>query len=757
MSSRWMGIVCSIFLGMFLWFDISPAFAVTDFNLGGSDTYNAVVGGASANARLGRYNIGYANFDGDGKTDIILTEFSSPHSIYIILGSQIDGSLEQVLDTNELTDFFLRYTPANADEYNQYYTAYGADFDGNGRDELIIANDSSSHGGVNNRGSLYIIYDSILSGYSGTGTTVSLATTSAWNIKILGANADDYIGSSFFARSDLNNDNLPDLVLTSLFTDYSFADAGSGYVIFSTLLNGYKSSTGNLLPLSNSANYHYRIDGPAAASGILSYTFAPTYDYDNDAKDDLLLMAALTDFTESGSGSYYFLSNTLLDDYTGTGNVLSLTDSSDYNLRLDSPEAGSAVGYSLASMGDVNGNNKTDLILTASYATNSPDSEDGTIFLIYDSIFESLTGTGNTIDLTDSSNYTVKYTGMDSDVSLGESTWLGDYSNDGKLDLITHDYYNIYVLDNALLSSYSGTGNTIELGDANTYSYKFYKDGNIFITSHTYADVNGDGSLDFIMDALNETFLTRANADGNYIVLNFPHTFTELGSSHSFAGTAATLAGSVQSTSATTSIAGVWYQVDSTNPDPAGWNTCIAADGNFDSKSERYTCSIQRLGPGVHTVYIRAVDQKGTYSPASGYQRIVVRVNESGASTREALPPQCHAFKPTGVPELFQINTVGTSATIFFSPIRGNTNSYFIRYGTSPSFFEHGFILNEDNSNGVISSTIRHLLPQTTYYFQVRGGNGCMPGDWGNVLKATTTKQSLLQKFYLYLGNRGRN
>jgi LysM repeat protein len=45
-------------------------------------------------------------------------------------------------------------------------------------------------------------------------------------------------------------------------------------------------------------------------------------------------------------------------------------------------------------------------------------------------------------------------------------------------------------------------------------------------------------------------------------------------------------------------------------------------------------------------------------------------------------------------------------------------------------------------SSGVISYTLNSLSSNTTYYIQIRAGNGCMPGRWSNEIKITTTKKS---------------
>jgi hypothetical protein len=52
--------------------------------------------------------------------------------------------------------------------------------------------------------------------------------------------------------------------------------------------------------------------------------------------------------------------------------------------------------------------------------------------------------------------------------------------------------------------------------------------------------------------------------------------------------------------------------------------------------------------------------------------------------------------------------------------------------------FPHGLY------KGVIDYTIKELRPSTTYYFKVRGGNGCAPGGWSNTLSAKTEGYSII-------------
>src|SRR5690606_13295638 len=58
-------------------------------------------------------------------------------------------------------------------------------------------------------------------------------------------------------------------------------------------------------------------------------------------------------------------------------------------------------------------------------------------------------------------------------------------------------------------------------------------------------------------------------------------------------------------------------------------------------------------------------------------------------------------------------------------------------YSTNSNSEEFGFEFMND-ANGVISVDIQGLKANTVYYFKVRAGNGCQPGDWSNILAART-------------------
>lgn len=115
--------------------------------------------------------------------------------------------------------------------------------------------------------------------------------------------------------------------------------------------------------------------------------------------------------------------------------------------------------------------------------------------------------------------------------------------------------------------------------------------------------------------------------------------------------------------------------------------------------------------------------------------------NASGPST-----PGCDSQIGIGSPDIFEIQTSNTSATIYFSPPQNPYSSFYIAYSTKNTYWEYGIEFNQSYSSGAIGYKINALNPNTLYYFQSRAGNGCASGTWGNVLSAKTTNSVTTHK-----------
>lgn len=105
--------------------------------------------------------------------------------------------------------------------------------------------------------------------------------------------------------------------------------------------------------------------------------------------------------------------------------------------------------------------------------------------------------------------------------------------------------------------------------------------------------------------------------------------------------------------------------------------------------------------------------------------------NNSGSSNSNssASAPSCGDGKPGNAPQISSIRRTGVKQlTVMWNKANDPVTYYLIAYGTKPGRYEYATPQTGDSNT--TSYTINELSPNQTYYFSIRGGNGCMPGDY---------------------------
>ena len=179
-----------------------------------------------------------------------------------------------------------------------------------------------------------------------------------WFKKYEGGGMQDYFGASVRTISDIDGDDLDDILAGAYYADPGgLTDAGSAYL--------YSSGTGNLIRQFNGL----------AAGDAFGYSLASISDLDGDGKEDVVIGATRADPGGiSGAGSVYIYSS-------GTGNLIK---------QFNGSVAWDMLGYSLASISDLDGDGKEDVVIGA-YAADPGGLTDAGSVYIYSS------GTGNLI------------------------------------------------------------------------------------------------------------------------------------------------------------------------------------------------------------------------------------------------------------------------------------------------------------------------------------------------------------------------
>lgn len=385
--------------------------------------------------------------NGDGLDDIGIGDYINNRAYVIFGAEQFTG-----LSLNAIGDrgFIVKENfTAAADRSNLSYTMSAVgDINNDGLDEFALSAILSDTQGRANNGKVWIIAgrDDI------SDVNVSTPAEGEVLMSVDGAYSAERI-SAIAAAGDVNGDGIDDFILggyTSTPWGTASAVAGAGYVVFG-------GSSGNI-DLLNLGTKGFKIFGALRQRDRLGTSVSPAGDVDGDGLADLLI---------GGDG----VSNATTGDRNGGAAVVLGSASTDtvytdplaghgqsvFTCPADEPQAtcatptrrgywingaakGDSAGYSVAGIGDVNGDDVPDFAIGA-YGFDPVDpanapatlSGAGTTYVVYGKT----TGTvQNLADLTDESGYRID--GIQAGDTFGRQVGvIGDFDGNGVRDLVS--------------------------------------------------------------------------------------------------------------------------------------------------------------------------------------------------------------------------------------------------------------------------------------------------------------------------------
>jgi hypothetical protein len=374
--------------------------------------------------------------------------------------------------------------------------AFVGDVNGDGIADMLIGAPTASPGGVAQAGSSYLLF-----GKPGGWASGPISTAGA--IRIDGAGASDNAGNRVAAAGDVNGDGFADFLIGVPFADNNGNNAGETWLVFGKA-GGWANFSLNAAVSAGTAVRFVGSDG--SQSG---WAAANAGDVNGDGFPDFLIGAP---FGNNGGEAWLVFGKA--GGWTSLTLDPSLPDTT--AVRFTGIGPNDFTGWSVAALGDVNGDRLPDFAIGAPFAAyNGVNS--GSLFVVY--------GRGGAWTDTDLSGAT-RIDGLVGS-QLGRSvSGVGDVNGDGYGDFVVGAPYedsNGTGSGSAWLvfGKPGGIGN-LTLSDATPSSTAVRLIGpganaNAGWAISAAGDVNGDGIADFAVTAP-QAGLSGANAGATWVV-----------------------------------------------------------------------------------------------------------------------------------------------------------------------------------------------------------------------------------------------
>ena len=323
---------------------------------------DVILNGQSTGDEFGISVASAGDFNGDGKSDVIVGASEDDNNSETDSGSAFIffGGVTGTRTADTHADVILN-GQSSGDLFG-YSVSSAGDFNGDGKDDVIVGARYDDNNSENSSGSAFIFFGGV------TGTKRADAHA---DVILNGQSAGDRFGRTVSSAGDFNGDGKDDVIVGAPQDDNnSTNNSGSAFIFFGGI-TGTKRADADADVILNGQSASDRFGRAVSSAG----------DFNGDGKDDVIVGARYDDNnSENSSGSAFIF----FGGITGTKRADAEAD-----VILDGQSTGDLFGHPVAS-GDFNGDGVSDVIVGASEDDNNSEADSGSAFIFFANVGHSL-------------------------------------------------------------------------------------------------------------------------------------------------------------------------------------------------------------------------------------------------------------------------------------------------------------------------------------------------------------------------------
>ena len=299
--------------------------------------------------------------NGDGVDDLLVgAPFHGGNTgrSYVVFGGPVIGGSGIVVLSSLNGGNGFRLDGENNNDYSGYSVSTAEDINDDGYTDLLIGAPQCYGGNICGAGRSYVVF-----GGPGVGSlgVVALSNLNGINgFKLDGERVNDFSGQSVGAAGDVNADGVADLLIGACGYANNIGGIGRSYVVFGGSTIG---GSGEVALSSLNGDNGFKLDGEGGESG---WSVSAAGDINGDGVADLLIGDPAYG---SGVGRTYVMFGGSIIGGSGMVALSSLNGANGF--KLDGEVGSDDSGYSVSTVGDINGDGVADLLVGAPFYANN--------------------------------------------------------------------------------------------------------------------------------------------------------------------------------------------------------------------------------------------------------------------------------------------------------------------------------------------------------------------------------------------------